>query len=599
MERSQGNGRLTSFACAMLLALFAILAWRGIVTQSPTVDEPLHAVSAYRAVFDHDFLMNTEDPPLWKYWMMLPHRRGELDAAADTSEIDPVLGGFLISTPQLFQSQKIDGAEFVNRSRYMMLVIGILLGAAIMRWSYELAGPAAAMVAATLFCLDPGFLGHSPLLKNDVAVSLVFCCIAWTTWRIGRNATVWNLVALVLLAGCAATVKFSGLLAGPMVLCMLGLRALMPQSWRIVRLELRSRRSRISGALLITLVCMLFAWFFIWASYGFRFEASTDPRHQINFNAEYEQVASNRQLASSAAAPQPGLPEAIVRFSYDHRLVPESWLFGLLHTYGSSLVRASFLLGEVSETGWWYYFPLTFLFKSPLMTLAATVTTIVLLLIPRNRSSLRAAHWSMICLLAPLLIYGISALRTNLNLGVRHLFPFYAILFILIGVAVSHTMLWVPVSRIRRALIVLGMLLAAETLPAYPHYISFFNIACRSDRLHLLSDSNFDWGQDLKYVAAWQTENPGIKTYLGYWGPADPRFYGIQYTNIPGGFAMGHADEHSEMTEPGVLMISATLLQGVNFPPQTRDYYFSLRERPPEEIVGDTIYLYSWPLPEW
>jgi hypothetical protein len=596
MDRSPGHCKLVLVTCALMLASFAALAWRGFVHESPTVDEPLHAVAAYRATFERDFRMNTEDPPLWKYWMMIPHRRGELSGAADASEFDPASGGFFISTRQLFQSPGIDGDAFIHSSRFMMLVIGVLLGAAIMRWSHQLAGGVAAIIAGVLYCFEPGFLGHAPLLKNDVFISLFFVCIAWTTWRVGKNGNAWNIAAIVVLSGFAATVKFSGLLAAPAVLAMLACRALAREPWQLSGIKLQTRAARFAGAALIWITCGLFAWAAIWASYGFRFTASTDSRFPLNFDAEYRQIAINRQIARSADAPMPGLPEEIVRFSHQHRLAPESWLFGILHTYGSSLVRQSFLLGENSATGWWYYFPLAFLFKTPLATLAVTLLAAGLLVAMRRHASQSADRWSILCVGIPMLIYGWSALSTNLNLGVRHLLPMYALLFVSIGAVISRVWRIVPRPAFRLLIGAGVAALAVESLVAFPNHISFFNVIARPNRLGLLSDSNFDWGQDLKRVAEWQKKNPNEKLYLGYWGPADPTFYEIRYTNIPGGFAMGRAGEMPDnLQEPGVLMISATLLQGVNFPPQTRDFYAALRDRRPDQLIGDTIYLYKWP----
>ena len=48
--------------------------------------------------------------------------------------------------------------------------------------------------------------------------------------------------------------------------------------------------------------------------------------------------------------------------------MPEAWNNGLLYTYHTSLVRPSYLLGDVRMTGWWYYFPLAMAVKTPLAT---------------------------------------------------------------------------------------------------------------------------------------------------------------------------------------------------------------------------------------
>jgi hypothetical protein len=68
---------------------------------------------------------------------------------------------------------------------------------------------------------------------------------------------------------------------------------------------------------------------------------------------------------------------AIVEFMLDHRLLPSAWLHGVLFVHSRANVRGSFLMGDVSATGWWYYFPLAILFKMPLGTMLLLVGAIV------------------------------------------------------------------------------------------------------------------------------------------------------------------------------------------------------------------------------
>ena len=53
----------------------------------------------------------------------------------------------------------------------------------------------------------------------------------------------------------------------------------------------------------------------------------------------------------------------------------------------------------------------------------------------------------------------------------------------------------------------------------------------------MLSDSNIDWGQDLKLLANWQKKHPDTPMYLWYFGTADPHYYGMHYINMPGSTA--------------------------------------------------------------
>ena len=149
------------------------------------------------------------------------------------------------------------------------------------------------------------------------------------------------------------------------------------------------------------------------------------------------------------------------------------------------------------------------------------------------------------------------------------------------------------------ALPILAFGLAGETAGAFPDYIPFFNVAAGGWRhgLELLSDSNLDWGQDLIVLAAWQRAHPRAPLYLAYWGTADPEFYGISYRNMPGGYIFGPPPQPPEPEGPAcVVAISATTLQGVYLSPFGRDYYRPFRMSKPREVLGESIYLFDYPL---
>ena len=72
----------------------------------------------------------------------------------------------------------------------------------------------------------------------------------------------------------------------------------------------------------------------------------------------------------------------------------------------------------------------------------------------------------------------------------------------------------------------------------------------------------------------------------------DPEFYGINYTNLPGGYPFGPPVEQPQ--GEGIIAVSATALQGVYLGPEM---YAQLRAREPLEVLGGTIYLYKHNIP--
>ena len=108
------------------------------------------------------------------------------------------------------------------------------------------------------------------------------------------------------------------------------------------------------------------------------------------------------------------------------------------------------------------------------------------------------------------------------------------------------------------------MALAVESCSAWPNYIAFFNAPSGGTRnaVFKLSDSNLDWGQDLKLLADWHKEHPDKLIYLCYFGTADPSYYGINRVDLPGGYVFSSQFGMPQPQIPGIIAMSVTDLQG-------------------------------------
>src|SRR5205823_1042556 len=142
----------------------------------------------------------------------------------------------------------------------------------------------------------------------------------------------------------------------------------------------------------------------------------------------------------------------------------------------------------------------------------------------------------------------------------------------------------------------LAAALAVETATAFPNYIPFFNVACGGARggIKLLGDSNLDWGQDLPLLADWQRRHPDRELFLCYFGSAEPEYYGIKYTPLPGSDAPRDLTDAKFPNRPGVIAISATHLQGIYLDEPLRNAYSLLSKQTPLDVLGGTIYLFDY-----
>jgi hypothetical protein len=129
-----------------------------------------------------------------------------------------------------------------------------------------------------------------------------------------------------------------------------------------------------------------------------------------------------------------------------------------------------------------------------------------------------------------------------------------------------------------------------STLASTPRFISYFNELVGANGYKILSDSNIDWGQDLPALGKYLN---GRKVYLSYFGQADPSYYGINATMLP-----GWPPPRTESTfyspadpAPGLYAISASNLSGVQLYDANAFAYF--RELTPSSIINHSIFLFE------
>ncbi len=587
------RGRLGASAVAGLLALNVVLVWGAARTKSPTFDEGLYVLSGIATyVYGDDRV--AEAPAPWTLWHTLPHLSDPPPLPLEHERWRAILtevgrgnrAQMDWTNDALWRTPGINGRELVAASRRWMIVYPLLIGVLIAFWTRRLGGGVATVVAVGAFALDPNLIGHGGLVKEDVLMSLLLLAVSWGTWRVGVRATVGRIVALGVLVGLSLCTKHSAVVTLPLAALLLCLRAVVPEpwsasAWEVLGTTFEARGKKLVAAVAITAVVGCIAWGTLWVGYGFRYSPTPDPELRLLGRGG----AQNAEGAGTV-----GLAVSTLLWAEEAHLIPQQWGWGIreMTRFRS---RMSFLRGEISAKGWWYYFLVALLVKLPLATLLALG-----LALSQGRAFVRPSlrhGWAVLCLGLPLLIYGGSALLSGMNIGIRHVLPPYVFMFPLLGLAAEAA--WRRWGQ--RAGIVfaaLGVGLLVECLVAFPNYIAFFNPIAGGTRggIAWLGDSNLDWGQDLPELAEWREQNPDGTLYLCYFGSADPAAFGLEYTNLPGGYLWGPPPKLPDA--PGVIAISATHLQGIYFSAKLRDFYAPLKGKKPRTVLGGgTIYIFD------
>lgn len=251
----------------------------------------------------------------------------------------------------------------------------------------------------------------------------------------------------------------------------------------------------------------------------------------------------------------------------------------------------SFLCGEISTEGWYHYFVVAFLLK----TTPATVLLILAALVLTYRMPLRGGEG--ILLLGAAWFFVISSIL-RINIGIRHILPVYPLLLIFAGRLMSPEL---GLKRVRWAFVGLALVSATEVGIAYPYYLSYFSsvVGGPFQGYRYLSDSNLDWGQDLKRLARWVRQEKLEGVLLGVFSSADPAAYGLNFMPVPGFGAVTYQERPLRpLPSRLVLAISELNLQGTYFTqpalfhtrvPIGRDVYHFLFDHPLLKRVTPSI----------
>ena len=527
------------FTALLLLAFFA-QAITSATLKSPTFDEEFHVGRAYAYARARDLRMQQNHPPLVSALTGLPLLL--MPELRDPTTIAGWDEAFLFTfADELFWRLGHDVDKMLFLARLPIILLGTLLGAFVSRWARQMYGSEAAVLSSVLFAFSPNLLAHTRLVTTDLAVTAFAFTALFSLWRYLR-APSWRRMALASAAtGLALSSKLSALLLVP-VCVMLA----VVDVWRRSGSGPRRRAASVQ-AVLRCLVLFGVAGVVVWAFYGFE------------------------------VRPWPGTRVLLPATSY---------LLNVRTVIGhAARGHGAFLMGQVSMHGWWYYFPITLVLKTPLVTLGLSAIALW--------DTLRGRRWGQeaAVLLFPA-TYFAFALTSSLDIGYRYILPLTPFLCLFAGKVASAA--WLRPFWLRtRALPAVGVVYAAVTLSVFPHYLAYFNVLAGGpgEGYQYLVDSNLDWGQDLKLLKVFLDKRGVDEVWLGYFGSADPAYYGIRSRAI---FPEGSSRPSDEIAlfnpAPGWYAISATILQGpFSEEPDILDWF---RRQTPVEKVGYSIFVY-------
>jgi 4-amino-4-deoxy-L-arabinose transferase-like glycosyltransferase len=561
-----------------------------MVADSPTVDEQNHLARGAAFVRTGDPRLSLEHPPLVNTLsalplLMLPDVVLPLDHTSWERQPPDVYWYHFAEQFLWVANDDVTRMMFLARLPIVFLTLGLALV------GYHFAGQlwgAAARIWAFLFLLfDPNVLAHGRYTTTDLGGTAFLFLAVFLLWRMwqadGWHWRRWLWAALGM--GLAFGSKLSMLVFVP-IFALVAVLPLFGEEKSTA--EARRAQSGFGGRAVRRLGQFLSAGLLsivvVWAIFGFEWGAFLfkDDGYFVGLN--------------------------------DWRGPMPTFWAGLEQVlFISSGGRPAFLLGQFSNEGFWHYFPVAFLVKTPLVTIAGLVTAIIFLLngMRMNADERGLIRRNALFLLLPAIFYFLFSMQSSLNIGYRHLLPILPFVYVLMsGVACGgwqvaggklHSRFTFYVSRFMLPVVLLGLLWA--DLAIYPHFLSYFNVAAGGPEngRNILIDSNIDWGQDLLRLQEWMDENDVESVKLGWFGTAVPNYYGINYEPIPGSplyefYALwGSPPFDPTAPEPGIYAISVTSLWELPLPNDKKYVYPWFRAREPDDRIGYSILIYEIP----
>ena len=505
--------RTLSVLC-VLIALACTLIISTYKSFGHTWDEPEHLSAGMelldRGAYTHDI----QHPPFARLAIALgPYLAGL------HSFNEPGPSGEQEGREILYRSGNYD--RTLTLARLGVVPFFIVMIVAVWLWAKRWFGSQQAWLACLFLISAPPVLGHAGVAALDVPGSALCVFALYWLFRWVESTSLRHALLFGLTAGLAVASK---LYAIPyLAICIFALLAFgMLVTPRRVDFAQVLRRDRLLSAA----VAVVTAAITLILAYGGHFETLNTPGNQLRGAVEYVlgSQGSLHDAAISLVTHVP-MPLALEKLVLGIKMLEQ-------HNIGGHF---SYLLGQVSASGWWYFYPVDLAIKTPLPLLLFATAGLIWLLIRgwKLRQWLIAAP--ALCFFS---ILAFCALYSHINIGIRHVLVLYP--FMAIAAAQMVVTAWQSSRRLHShaAITALILLQASVLWTAFPDYLAYFNPIAARHPERFVVDSDLDWGQDLRRLENVIRERNIQDLWLAYRGTAalwleHMPHYDVLYPNHP------------------------------------------------------------------
>jgi hypothetical protein len=521
----------------LLLAIFfqSVLSMR---LKTATFDEPTDLLAGYVYLKTGDCSWNREHPPL-KVISAIPLLLLQPKTPTQFQEKYSFIHEFLFEVND-------NADQIVFWARIPTVLLSLLLGFFVFRWSSELYGVGSGLFSLLLYAFSPNILAHSRLATTDLGLACFMFLAFYYLWKCGSHPPARNLFLAGLTLGLALVSKFTAVFLLPIYLAFPFVQLFLNEPTDTKSLEANSHTNPAADLLKRGSVSVMHVGLII--GIAFLVIGAAYPLDFPKLGAGYVQ----------------GLQWQIEHSKRGHD---------------------AFLWGQISQKGWWYYYLIALAIKTPI---ALQIMLFLAICVSLSQRVKKASLYRDFFLIIPPLLFLTAVSAGSVNIGLRHVLPIFPFAFVFIGRVFE---LGLKRRLLSTAVFCLIVWYLFSSISIYPHYLAYYNeyVGGPANGYKYLVDSNLDWGQDLKGLKRYVDSRDIGKVKLAYFGQADPHYYGLAYEPI--------SDQDLEALKEGkftrgVFAISATFLQGL-YLPYERDRYQWFRNRPTTAQIGYSIFVYE------
>ena len=593
------------FVAAVLLIIMFVLAVTSVAGDSAIMDEVAHIPAGYSYLKFQDYRLNPEHPPLIKAMAAAPlifmDLKFPLDHPAWTTEAN----GQWETGYQFIYHIGNDADKMLFASRIPEILLMLLLGFFLYKWTAELYNRKAALLALFLYAFSPTIITHGRFVTTDLGVTVFLFIALYYFIKFIKKPGWKNLIIAGLTLGLAELAKYSAILLLPffgiITLIAIFTKKTPPltkggsggvlnkysplgrgQGWVSNTPEtspspslLRRGKSNISfarkGTNRLKLAGFYLGSLFLIFAIAYLLVGVSYQAIMANYPIEKQHQLIDASLLSSSLE--------IFGQEFDRDIIHQATNNPILRPYAQYFLglvmvtnhvesgHSAFLMGEFSNQGWWYYFPVAFLIKIPLALHILILITLIfflykiiipllrispfikggqgdfwkrlipplsrgvrgIFLIPllggargglalfNNLLSYLWKHLAEIAMFGIIATFALAGITGKLNIGIRYMLPILPFIYILVSGQIIQLLdsiknrgvsQYAPAYKYLVSKILLFALLGwylLANLNIYPSYLAYFNelIGGPDKGSFYLVDSNLDWGQDLKRLDKW------------------------------------------------------------------------------------------------